>query len=220
MSDESLFREVDEEVRQDQFKKVWAQYGNYFTALAVIIVLAVAGFKGWQYWQVSQSEKAARVFADAVKLLDQGKTVDADAAFAAIEHQGFTKLANLRRAAALTASGKTDEGVALFDAIANDQNNEQSIRDLARLRAGYALVDKLAPAELISRLGAFDNEESPWRGLAREIFALSAYRTGDYTMADRYLNAIIADQGVALELRQRAQTLLEVLTPLLGTDKK
>jgi len=219
VSDESLFREVDEEVRQDQFKKIWAQYGNYFTALAVVIVLGVAGFKGWQYWQLSQSEKAARVFADAVRMLDEGKTADADAAFAAIDHKGYARLANLRRAGALTAAGKTDEGVALYDAIANDQNNEQSIRDLARLRAGYALVDKLSPAELISRLGAFDNEESPWRGLAREIFALSAYRTGDYSMADRYLNAIIADQGVASDLRQRAQTLLEVVTPLLTAKK-
>ena len=219
MSDESLFREVDEEVRQDQFKKLWKLYGTYFTVLAVAVVLLVAGVKGWQYWQLTQSQTAARVFADAVKKLEAGKTADADAAFAAIEHKGFAKLGDLRRAAALTNAGKTDEGIAIYDAIANDQNNEQSIRDLARLRAGYALVDKLAPAELIGRLGSFDNEENPWRGLAREIFALSAYRTGDYIMADKYLNAVVADQGVALELRQRAQTLLEVLTPLLGAKK-
>ena len=219
MSDESLFREVDEEVRQDQFKKLWKQYGNYFTALAVAVVLVVAGIKGWQYWQLTQSQTAARVFTDAVKMLEEGKTADADAAFAAIQHKGYAKLAELRRAEALIAAGKMDEGVAVYDALANDQNNEPSIRDLARLRAGYALVDKLAPAELISRLGSFDNEQSPWRGLAREIFALSAYRTGDYVMADRYLNAIIADQGVASELRARAQALLEVLTPLLSAKK-
>jgi hypothetical protein len=219
MSDESLFREVDEEVRQDQYKKIWKQYGNYFTVAAVAVVLLVAGFKGWQYWQLSQAEKAARVYADAVTKLDEGKTADADAAFAAIDHKGYAKLGNLRRAAALANQGKTDEAVALYDALADDQNSEQSIRDLARVRAGYILVDKLAPAELINRLGAFDNEGSPWRGPAREIFALAAYRTGDYSMADRYLNAIIADQGVALELRQRAQTLLEVITPLLSTKK-
>ncbi len=219
MSDESLFREVDEEVRQDQYKKIWKQYGTYITAAAVAVVLLVAGFKGWQYWQISQAEKGARIFADAVTKLEEGKTADADAAFAAIDHKGFAKLGNLRRAAALASQGKTDEAVALYDALANDQNSEPSIRDLARVRAGYILVDKLAPAELINRLAGFDNEGSPWRGHAREIFALAAYRTGDYSMADRYLNAIIADQGVALELRQRAQTLLEVITPLLSAKK-
>ncbi|MGE0238836.1 MAG: tetratricopeptide repeat protein [Parvibaculaceae bacterium] len=219
MSDESLFREVDEEVRQEHYKKIWKQYGNYFTAMAVAVVLVVAGFKGWQYWQVSQSEKAAKVFAAAVKMLEEGKSADAAAAFAAIEHGGYARLANLRNAEALDGQGKTDEAVAAYDALANDQGAGQALRDLARVRAGYALVDKLAPAELISRLGAFDNEQSSWRGLAREIFALAAYRTGDYAMADRYLNAIIADQGVALELRQRAQTLLEVITPLLSAKK-
>jgi hypothetical protein len=219
VSDESLFREVDEEVRQDQYKKIWKQYGNYITAAAVAVVLLVAGFKGWQYWQLSQAEKAARVYAEAVTKLEEGKTADADAAFAAIDHTGYAKLGNLRRAAALASQGKTEEAVALYDALANDQRSEQSLRDLARVRAGYILVDKLPPAELISRLGAFDNEESPWRGPAREIFALAAYRTGDYSMADRYLNAIVADQGVALELRQRAQTLLDVITPLLSAKK-
>jgi hypothetical protein len=154
-----------------------------------------------------------------VKKLEEGKTADAEAAFAAIDHSGYAKLAELRRAAALAGSGKTDEAVAIYDKVANDASNAQSLRDLARLRAGYALTDKLAPAELISRLGAFDNDTSPWRGMAREIFALAAYRTGDYTMADRYLNAIIADQTVSLELRQRAQMLLEVVTPLLTAKK-
>ncbi len=219
MSDESLFREVDEEVRQDKAKQLWSKYGSYFTALALVIILGVAGFKGWQYWQLTQSEAAARVFSDGVKKLEEGKTADAEAAFAAIDHTGYAKLAELRRAAALAGSGKTDEAVAIYDKVANDQANAQSLRDLARLRAGYALTDKLTPAELISRLGAFDNDTSPWRGMAREIFALAAYRTGDYTMADRYLNAIIADQTVSLELRQRAQMLLEVVTPLLTAKK-
>jgi hypothetical protein len=219
VSEESLFREVDEEVRQDQYKRLWKQYGNYFTALALAVVVLVAGVKGWQYWQVSQAEKAARVFSEGVKKLEEGKTADAAAAFAAIEHGGFARLGDLRKAAALANQGKTDEAVAAYDALAKDQSAEQPLRDLARIRAGYILVDKLAPAELISRLGSFDNEQSPWRGPAREIFALSAYRTGDYTMADRYLNAIIADQGIPLELRQRAQTQLEVVTPLLSTKK-
>jgi hypothetical protein len=220
VSDESLFREVDEEVRQDQLKKLWNQYGNYFTALAVAVVLGVAGLKGWQYWQLQQSEKAARVYADAVKMLDEGKAAHAGEAFATIDHSGYAKLARLRQAAVLAAAGDSDEAVAAYDAIANDASNEQSIRDLARVRAGYVLVDKAAPGDLLTRLSSFDNETSPWRGPVREILALSAYRTGDLAMADRYLNAIMADEGVSLPLRQRAQTLLDLLTPQLTAKPK
>ena len=33
MSDESLFREVDEEVRREQAKKLWDRYGTYLVAV-------------------------------------------------------------------------------------------------------------------------------------------------------------------------------------------
>ncbi len=69
---------------------------------------------------------------------------------------------------------------------------------------------------MISRLGSLDNDQSQWKSSAREIFAFSAYRTGDYAMADRYANAIVADTEAPLSLRQRAQLLLELLTPLIG----
>ena len=216
MSDESLFREVDEEVRQEQLKNLWARYGNYFTALCVLIVLAVAGFKGWQYWQLTQSQEAARSYEAAIDLLEDGKAAEAEAAFAAITHSGYGKIATLRRAETLVAQGKTDEAVAIYDTLAADGSADQAVRDLARMRAAYALVDKLPPAELISRIGSFDNDQSPWRAAAREVFALSAYRTGDLTMADRYLNALLGDVTTPRGIRQRARTLLDIIGPSLG----
>jgi hypothetical protein len=216
VSDESLFREVDEEVRQEQIKKLWDKYGNYFTALCILIVVAVAAFKGWQYWQLTQSQEAARSYETAVKLLADGKNAEADAAFAAIGHSGYGKIATLRRAESLIAQGKTDEAVAVYDALAADNSADQAVRDLARMRAAYALIDKLPPAELISRIGSFDNDQSPWRAAAREIFALSAFRTGDLTMADRYLNAIVADVATPRGVRQRALMMLDVIGPSIG----
>ena len=38
-----IFAEVDEEVRREQLKQLWAKYGTLFIAAACIIVLAVAG---------------------------------------------------------------------------------------------------------------------------------------------------------------------------------
>ena len=217
MSDESLFREVDEEVRQEQLKKLWDRYGNYVIALCLGIVIAVAALKGWQYWELRQSEAAAASYANALKLIEENKRTEADAALKSISHAGFARIAKLRRAADLAIEGKSDEAIALYDELAADSGADPAARDLARIRAGYLLADKLAPAELIKRLGALDNDASEWRGAAREIFALSAYRTGDYSMADRYANAILADGSLPVSLRQRAKLLVELLTPLLGS---
>ena len=78
MSDESLFREVDEEVRQEQLKKLWDRYGNYVIALCLGIVIAVAALKGWQYWELRQSEAAAASYANALKLIEENKRTEAD----------------------------------------------------------------------------------------------------------------------------------------------
>ncbi|HEX7108246.1 MAG TPA: tetratricopeptide repeat protein [Aestuariivirga sp.] len=215
MSDESLFREVDEEVRQEQYKKLWDKFGNYFVALCVVIVAAVAGVKGYQYFQIKQSEAAAIVYFDGVKMASDGKFDDALKALAAVGHPGFKQLGLMQQASVLAEQGKTKEAVAAFDALAADATVDASLRDLARIRAGYLLADSLKPDELISRLGSFDREGQVWRHAAREIFGLAAYRTADYSMADRYMNANFADPDTPQAMRQRAQVMIQLLTPLL-----
>ena len=215
MSDESLFREVDEEVRQEQYKKLWDKFGNYFVALCVVIVAAVAGVKGYQYFQIKQSEAAAIVYFDGVKMASNGRFDDALKALAAVGHPGFKQLGLMQQASVLAEQGKVKEAVAAFDALAADATVDASLRDLARIRAGYLLADSLKPDELISRLGSFDRQGQVWRHAAREIFGLAAYRTADYSMADRYMNANFADPDTPQDMRQRAQVMIQLLTPLL-----
>ena len=128
MSDELLFREVDEEVRQDQIKKIWERYGGLISIAAVLVVIAVAAFQGWRYWQVRQSEAAAQAYADAVTLLEDGKTADGEAALKGISHPTYATLARLRLAAALAAQGKADEAVAAYDAVAGDANTDPAFQ--------------------------------------------------------------------------------------------
>ena len=103
MSEESLFREVDEEVRQDQFKKIWARYGNLIIAACLVLIAVVAGIKGWQYWQIRQSEQAAEIYSKVVADIEAGKTSDAVPLAESIGHQGFGILARMAEAAALGA---------------------------------------------------------------------------------------------------------------------
>ena len=40
-----IFQEVDEEVRREQFKKLWQRYGNYIIAACILIVVAAAAWR-------------------------------------------------------------------------------------------------------------------------------------------------------------------------------
>ncbi|MDE2447059.1 MAG: tetratricopeptide repeat protein, partial [Alphaproteobacteria bacterium] len=201
-TDESLFREVDEEVRQDEYKKVWDRYGKHFTTLAIVLVAGVAAFQGWRYYQDKQAQDAGTVYFDALKKAADGKTDDALSALAVVKHAGFGQLAALEQAALLAKKGETDKAVAAYDAFAADAKSDPALADLARIRAGYVLADTATPDQLLPRLGKFDKDGAVWRQEAREIFGLAAWRVKDYVMADRYMQAVFADAEASPAMRQ------------------
>ncbi len=216
-TDESLFREVDEEVRQDEYKKLWDRHGRKITVVAVLIVALVAGYQGWKAYQLKQAEDAGTIYFDALRKANEGKTDDALAALAAVNHAGFGQLARLREGILLAAKGETDKAVAALDAFAADSANDPALADVARIRAGYALVDTAKPDELLTRLGRYDNDKSIWRNEAREIFGLTAWRVKDYTMADRYFKAIQDDKDASQAMRERAAMMSQLIAPNLAT---
>ncbi len=216
MSDESLFREVDEEMRREQIAKVWQRYGNVFVGLSIGIVLAVAGIKGWQWWERNQAEKAGSSYFAAATLQDDKQSEQALVAFEALakgNHTGYATLARFRVADAMAAEGKRDEAVKAYDALAADTSLDQSLRDVARVRAAYLLADTASANALTQRLSGLDAAGNPWRDVVNEIVALASYRAGDYADADRRMNEIMASPDLTPAARQRAQIFLQVLQP-------
>jgi hypothetical protein len=216
VTDESLIREVDEEVRQDEYKKLWDRHGTKFMALGVAVVLGVAAFEGWKYYQRDQAEQASVVYLDAVKKANDGKHDDALAALAAVKHQGFGQLAAMRKAAVLAEKGSIPEAVAAYDAIIADASTDPVLLDLARIRQGYLLVDTATSEELRAKLGEFVTPTHPWRNSAREIFGLAAYRAKDFVAADGFMNAIFTDPDAPAGLKQRAQVMVQLIAPELS----
>jgi hypothetical protein len=218
LSDESLFREVDEEVRQEQFKKLWARYGNAVIGLAVLVIVGVAGVEGWKYWQLKQSEAAGDRFFTAAQLATDGKAADAVKDFETIDKTGFADLGRLRAAAQLAADGKVEDAVKLYDTVAADTKVDQTLRDLSRIRAAAALADTAAFADIESRLKDFLGAGSPWRHIAREILASVQFRAKDYKGADKQVQEILADPATPQPLRQRAETMAQLLEPMVTSQ--
>jgi hypothetical protein len=215
VSEDALFREVDEEVRQEQLKKLWDRYGNVAIGLCVAVVVGVAGMKGWQAWQLRKAEAAGQVYFAMTKLAGKQQYDEALKLIPSIGQTGYGELARLRAAGMLEAQGKTDEAVKAFDAVAADASVDPALRDLARIRAGYALADTAKPADLKARVGSFDVDGNPWRNAAREIELLAAWKAKDYPGADTLAKTILADPATPQGLRQRTTIISDLLLPLL-----
>lgn len=217
MSDDLLFREVDEEVRRDELESLWKRWGTYIIAGCLGIIIAVGGLKGWQFWQKQQAEKGGAAYFAAIELAKNGKTKEAEKAFAALKsnHAGFGIFARFKAAAALAEKGDVKAAVAAYEAIAGDSKLEPALKHLAEMKAVFLLVDSAGLDEIKKRVAAYDTPAGEWRIPAREALALSAYKAGDYLLADRKLNEILADTGATAGARQRATILLAVLAPIL-----
>jgi hypothetical protein len=208
-----IFQEVDEEVRRERLKKLWDQYGYVFIALCVLIVAGVGGWRGYQYWQAKKAGESGVAYEQAMQLAQAGKHKEADAAFARIAAggtAGYRVLARLREA---TELAQTDQKAAVgaYDALAADKDAGQIIEDLAAVRAGLLLVDSASYSEMQKRLEPLAGSNRSFRHTARELLALSAWKTGDLADARKWTDMMMSDPETPGGTRSRAQILGELI---------
>ena len=70
-TDNVLFREIEDELRQERAKKLWKNYGRYIIATVVALVIGVAGYQGWRTYDISSRTADGERFAAALKLADR-----------------------------------------------------------------------------------------------------------------------------------------------------
>ncbi len=214
-----IFKEVDEDLRREQARKLWDRYGPFVIGLAILIVVATAGYRGWEYWKEKQAQATGDRFVAALDLAAKGEHEQAIAALKEIESNGsgsYPVLAGFRVASELAVTGKKQDAITEYDAIAARSGTSDAIKALARLRAAALLVDSISLADLEKRLGDLAGTGNVWRHNARELLGLDAWRTGDYETARKYFDEIDQDQEAPQDLRQRAQIMLSLITARIG----
>lgn len=214
MSDDSFIREVNEELRQDQAKALWDRYGSYAIGIAIVLVIGTAAWVGWDYWARSQANASGDRFSQALQLAKNGDTDKALAELQALEKDGYGAypvLARMRTATLLAAQDKPDEAVAAFDAVANDGSVPVAMRDMARLRAAFILVDTGSYDDVASRVEALTADGDPLRHSAREALALAAWKAGRGDDALKLFEQIASDAAAPRNAQQRATLMAELI---------
>jgi hypothetical protein len=213
-----IFHEVDEEVRRERLKKLWDRYSIYLIALAVLIVAVIGAWRGYEYWVAKRAAAAGAAFEAAGVLSEQGKYTEAEAAFAKVAAdapQGYRVLARMRVASAL-AQVKPADAIKAYDELSADASIGTTWQDLAAIRAGLLLVDTASLADMRRRLDPLAEPTRSFRHTARELLALSAWRSHDIPAARRYLDMIATDAESPIGTRARA----DVLSGLIAAEGK
>lgn len=211
--DGGLFREIDEELRQEHYEKLWKKYGTHIIALAVLLVVGVAGFQGWKSYDLNRQMVAADAFTSAMRLVEGG-SLDANKALSDLAEdgtEGYAMLARFHEAALLSKNGKRGEAAALYRALSTQGGLDALYRDMATLLEAALLLDDGLGDELSQRLSGLLANTNPWRHSARELSALAAVSKGDTEGARTLLGALKEDKTAPESLRRRAEELLKGL---------
>jgi hypothetical protein len=208
-----VFREVDEEVRREQLKKLWERYGHYALMLAVLLVAGVAAWRGYGWWEAKKAAEAGAAFESAIALSDGGKHAEAEAAFAKIAADGSSGYRPLARIREATELAQTDPKAAVgaYEKISNDSAASPVLRDLAALRAGALLVDAANYPDAQRLLEPLTAPDRTFRHTARELLALAAWRQGDAPGTKRWFDMLATDPLTPTATRTRAEMLMALV---------
>jgi hypothetical protein len=181
----------------------------------VAIVLVTAGYRGYEYYTNSRASASGDRFLAALTLANEGKQSESLTALRELETDGYGAypvLARMRAATLIQENGDAAGAVAAFDAVVADRSAPDSIRDLARIRAAYILVDTGTSAEVAERAEPLASDTSSLRHAAREVLGLAAWKDGRFGDAKVLFQQITDDPQAPRNAMQRASIMLDLIT--------
>ncbi|MBW6423111.1 tetratricopeptide repeat protein [Rhizobium sp. XQZ8] len=211
-SDDSFIREVNEELRSDQVKYAWKRFRPLVIGLVVLIVGGAIGRETYNWWAKNNSSASGDKFLAALQLAEQNKNDEALAAFAALEKDGtgaYPVLAKMRAASIQQAKGDAAGAIAAFSAIGKDNGAPQAMRDLAKMRAAWLMIDTATYEQVSAEVEVMAVPANPLANSAREALGLSAYKSGDMKKAKDWFQQIANDAGAPRNVANRAQIMLD-----------
>jgi hypothetical protein len=207
---ETFVREVDENLRRDQWRDFFKNHGNWLIAGVVLFLAASGGMIWWKQHQVEQSGKQVEELAQVFKDIGDGKEGQASQKLDELSSDGSKAVAasaRFARAALAIQHNDTKAAIAAYKDLAADSGLPKSYRDAALIRQSTLEFDQLAPQDLITRLQPLTKQGEPWFGSAGELTALALAKQGKRGEAGQLFATIAKDKTVPDPLRERAAQL-------------
>lgn len=223
---ENLMDEVESDIRQEKFEKLWKQYGKSIVAAFVLIVGLSAAYNLWQHHQAKQTDIISQQFSNAQSLMFSQNFADALPAMEGIansSHRNYSVLAKFNVASIVrqdSAHKDLTKAEKIYKEIMNDKAINPIMRDLAAVLYVNLKLDMSVEndhlTECLSILEPIVTKESAHKFLAMESKGLIQFRLKDYkTASDIFLN-IVQSEKSPKDVRLRAQMMAQHIASLLA----
>ena len=209
---EEFIREVDEELKEEKYSKLWKKIGPYVISFAAGIVLFTSGVVGWDSYSEKKKQKLGDDFTAAVDLI---KEDDIDTALIALERitdkasDGYVTMAKMKKAAILIEKKEIDEGLAIYEDLERTAV-DQSFKDMSSILFTLNAIDHRSSDELIARVDRLTLNSS-WKFSALELKGFIFLKDRKYDEAKEIFNEIIKLRNAPSTLAGRARDMLDYI---------
>ena len=216
---EAFLREVDENLRRDQMTGLARKWGTVGAMIVGLLLMALAAFLWWRNHQAEQAGKDGEQLVQELAAAEVGSASPSDQRLTDLANSprdGYRALARLTQAG-LTAKNDPAGGAKAYQAIADDKDMPQTMRDLATVRAVTLQFDSMPPADVVAKLKPLAVATNPWFGSAGELTAMAYLKMNRKDLAGPIFAAIARDNDAPVGLRGRAAGMATALGQDVGT---
>ena len=203
-----IFDEIDEDLKRDHIKLLWARYGKIVLAAVLVVVVLVASRQGYTAWQTSRIEASASAYQKALQSDDIVGSLEAQ-----LERlsDGYSMLAQFQIAAEQAANGDFVAAEARYLRLASDASLDPLYQQAATLLSVMVAPKDTGVSVLEARLSDLENAAGPWQVMALETGAGLALRNGKRNTAVLKYKRLMEMTDVPVGLRQRAQRMIVII---------
>jgi hypothetical protein len=208
-----IFREIDEELRRDNFLKLWQRYGRYVIGAVIVAVAIAGGVVAWRNHQLAERQARSVRYSAALTLLLQGKDADAAKMFATVSAEGgsYGRLADFEAADLAIKAGDPKGAIAIYDRLAASSDLDPEFRDVATLLSVMTGLADGDPQAEIARLKPLTDPANPWHATALELTAAADLKAGDQAAALAIFKQLADDPAAPEGIRGRAAEMAAAL---------
>ena len=210
---DDIFKEVDEELREERLTKIWKRIGPYVIGIlsgAIIITSAVIGYREYDE---TQRQNWGVQFAEAMNLSEEGNWQESLDLFDTLTEKtnlGYKTLSLFQAASLYAKNGNKEKALEIYQSLENEALDE-NFRDLATLMLIYLQFDNADPEILEKRIEKLASKGNPWYYNAVELKGFLFAKQKNKEKQIEIFNILSKDNKAPEGVRTRANDMLAIL---------
>ena len=207
--DQNLIKEVEEEVRQDDYKKIWDRYKKYIFLLIIISLTLVSGFNFLKYNKEKKIEKQSELFFQAIQHIENKDYENAKKILKDINNSQIGGYSDLSFLYILDLVNKKKISLDLDDLKVKKNSKFYGLITLQKFN--NEINSNVDGINNLNEIIDLSKPSSIWKYHAHELLSSYYLKKNDIDNAVQSLNVITNSEDSGEFIRERAKTIAEMI---------